>query len=268
MNLVSNATYALTQQHGGTFKVVIASVSLEQQQAELLGLKEGAYAQLTFCDDGPGIAAEIQNRIFEPFFTTKKADGTGMGLAVVHGIVQSHGGHIMLDRTCPDGTCFVLYFPLAQGLRSVNDVVDLPLSRGEEHLLVIDDEKILLDLGADMLKSLGYQVTTVQNPDLAIELLQADKTIALIITDLSMPEMSGIDLATQVKKLRPRLPVILWSGYADTESQKSFENGTIIGILHKPFTIQGLSQMVYNALHPALSVAECGGLNSTEGEDV
>lgn len=251
MNLATNATHALDEQHGGTLKVSIQSEALEQEQAALLGLKEGAYVKLTFCDDGPGVPEEIQDRIFDPFFTTKKTDeGTGMGLAVVHGITQAHGGRILLDSECPHGACFVLYFPSSDGLQVSGDNIELPLHRGGEHLLLVDDENIILNLGRDMLESLGYRVSTFQNPEDALKILNSKEGIDLLITDLTMPEMTGVDLAEQAKALRPQLPVILWSGYADLNGHESLENGTIDQLLHKPFTVQDLSQVVFKAIQP------------------
>lgn len=251
MNLAMNATHALAGQNGGTLKVSIRLESLDKQQAELLGLDEGSYTKLTFCDDGPGVPKEIRDRIFDPFFTTKKSDeGTGMGLAVVHGITQSHGGRIFLDTECTRGTCFALYFPLSDGVQVSDDSVELPLHRGGEHLLLVDDEKIILNLGRDMLESLGYRVTTFQNPEDALKYLKSGENIDLIITDLTMPEMTGVELAEQAKMVRPQLPVILWSGYANLDGHESLNNGTIDQLLHKPFTVQGLSQVVHKVLQP------------------
>ncbi len=131
MNLGTNAIHALSGQNGGTLRVSVRLEVLGHQQAELLGLNEGAYAKLIFCDDGPGVPEEIQDRIFDPFFTTKKSDeGTGMGLAVVHGIALSHGGRILLDTEFTRGACFSLYFPLADGIDVPADHVDIPLHRG------------------------------------------------------------------------------------------------------------------------------------------
>lgn len=249
MNLATNATHALAGQNGGTLRVSVCLESLDHQQAELLGLNEGAYAKLTFCDDGPGVPEEIQDRIFDPFFTTKKSDeGTGMGLAVVHGITLSHGGRILLNSECTRGACFALYFPLSEGIQVLADRVDSPLHRGGEHILVVDDERIILNLGRDMLETLGYRVSTFQSPTEALAYLESNADIDLIITDLTMPEMTGVEFTEQVKKNRPQLPVILWSGYADLGGHESLVSGTIEQILHKPFTVQGLSQVVHKVL--------------------
>lgn len=244
MNLATNAVFVLREQ-GGTLAVSVALEALDQEQAEPLGLEAGEWVCLTMRDNGPGIDAGIRERIFEPFFTTKKNNqGTGMGLAVVHGIALSHGGCIVLDDAYQQGACFKLYFPSAEkGILMVDRDETLAGSHGE-HLLVVDDEEVILNMGQEMLESLGYDVTVCLSPDDVLPKLAERDDIDLLITDLTMPEMSGLDLAEQVRKRYPHLPILLWSGYASGKGQRSIDNGVLTGQLHKPFTLHALSQAV------------------------
>ncbi len=172
-----------------------------------------------------------------------------MGLAVVHGITQAHGGRILLNQECDKGACFQLYFPMAK--KSIVEGCDpaVPLAKRQDHLLLVDDESIILNMGRDMLESLGYRVTTCLSPVDALQRVKDDQSIALLITDLTMPDMSGIELAEKVKKNRSQLPVLLWSGYADIDGQQSADNEIISSLLHKPFTLQALAQAVYSELY-------------------
>ncbi len=206
MNLATNAVFEMADT-GGVLRVSVRLHDLEREQAEQLSLDEGSYVQLTFCDDGPGVAEDIRERIFDPFFTTKKTDeGTGMGLAVVHGITQAHGGRILLNQECDKGACFQLYFPMAK--KSIVEGCDpaVPLAKRQDHLLLVDDESIILNMGRDMLESLGYRVTTCLSPVDALQRVKDDQSIALLITDLTMPDMSGIELAEKVKRIAPNCP--------------------------------------------------------------
>lgn len=247
MNLATNAIYSLAEK-GGDLRVKVRPADLDMERCRVLGLAEAPYIEMRFCDDGPGIPDEIKDRIFEPFFTTKKTDeGTGMGLAVVHGIVQSHGGRILLDNDCDKGCCFVLYFPRVEGLCSLEDDLEDQLYRGDEHLVLVDDEEIILKLGRDMLESLGYRISTFTEPLVALDFFKQDDSVAVLITDLTMPAMNGVELAKEIKRERP-VPIVLWSGYADLKGHKSLEDGTIDHVLHKPFTIEGLSQVIHKTL--------------------
>ncbi len=251
VNLSMNASYELAEQ-GGTIRVKLSSKKLTVQQAEPLGLDAGNFVCLSFCDDGPGIPYEIREQVFDPFFTTKKTgQGTGMGLAVVHGIVMSHGGTIILEPTVGQGACFTLYFPQIRAAETVamsQQEEPAPALRGSEHILLVDDEPVVIAMAQEMLQSLGYKVSACHNPHTALQqLLEADN-IDLLLTDLTMPEMTGIELAEKLKQQKPDIPIILYSGYLDLLQKSELKNGAINQLLYKPFTIEGLSHAVRQAL--------------------
>jgi len=250
LNLSSNAICELSES-GGTIDVSLVSKTVNDQQAETLDIDPGQYVCLIFCDDGSGVAEEIRDRIFDPFFTTKKTGkGTGMGLAVVHGIVQAHGGKIVLEPEVEQGTCFTLYFPQVQAIerkknKQNGDKKRLP---GHEHLLLVDDEQIVAEMGRDMLESLGYRVSICFDPKQALQLLREADDIDLLITDLTMPEMTGVDLARGLKQQKSEIPIVLYSGNTDLLDPQVIADGTISQLLQKPFTVGDFSRAVRQAL--------------------
>lgn len=248
VNLSTNASYELSKQ-GGTIIVSLISQELSKQQAEIWGLDEGGYVRLTFCDNGPGIPVENRERIFDPFFTTKKVGkGSGLGLSVVHGIVLSHDGKIVLEPDLGAGACFTLYFPQVKAVEPVMKHKELTPVRGHEHLLLVDDEQVVIEMGQDMLQSLGYNVSTCLSSAEAMQQLVCSEDIDLVITDLTMPEMDGVDLARKIKQQKPDLPFILWTGHADLLDRSALQDGTIAQLLYKPFTMEDLSQAVRRVL--------------------
>ncbi len=251
VNLSMNSGYELAEQ-GGVIRVGLISQKLTAQQAEPLGLDGGNFACLTFCDDGSGIADEIREQVFDPFFTTKKTgQGTGMGLAVVHGIVKFHGGTIILEPKVGQGTCFTLYFPQVPAAETVEieqQKASATILRGREHIFLVDDEPVVIAMAQEMLQSLGYKVSVCLNPHAALQqLLEADD-IDLLLTDLTMPEMTGIELAEKLKQQKPDIPIILYSGYLDLLQKSELQNGAINQLLYKPFTVEELSHAVRQAL--------------------
>jgi signal transduction histidine kinase/CheY-like chemotaxis protein len=250
LNLSSNAVCELSE-HGGKIEVSLFSKTVSEQQAEALDIDPGQYVCLVFCDDGSGVEEEIRERIFDPFFTTKKTGkGTGMGLAVVHGIVQAHGGKIVLEPEVEQGTCFTLYFPQIQAAekrknRQNSEKKCLP---GSEHLLLVDDEQIVAEMGRDMLESLGYRVSICFDPEQALQLLLETDDIDLLITDLTMPEMTGVDLARKLRQKKSEIPIVLYSGNTDLLDQKIMTDGIISQLLQKPFTVDAFSRVVRQAL--------------------
>ena len=251
VNLAMNAGYELAEQ-GGTIRVVLTQQQLTEEQAAPLSLDAGDFICLSFCDDGPGVSSEIAEQIFDPFFTTKKTgQGTGMGLAVVHGIVKSHGGAIILEPDMGKGACFTLYFPQIQAAKTDKTALsgESPtVLRGNEHIFLLDDESVVIAMAQEMLQSLGYRVSVCLNPLDALQQLQKADDIDLLLTDLTMPEMTGIELAKKLKQQKPDLPIILYTGYLDLLHKSELQNGTINHLLRKPFTIEDLSQAIRDVL--------------------
>ncbi len=250
LNLSSNAVCELSEQ-GGKIEVSLVAKTVDEQKAEGLDLDPGQYVCLVFCDNGSGIEEAIRERIFDPFFTTKKiGKGTGMGLAVVHGIVQAHGGKIVLETEVGQGTCFTLYFPQIQAARrrANRQHGEKKSLLGSEHLLLVDDEQIVAEMGRDMLESLGYRVSICSDPEQALQVLLEMDDIDLLITDLTMPEMTGVDLARELRRQRPEIPIVLYSGNTDVLDQSIMVDGTISQLLQKPFTVSAFSRVVRQAL--------------------
>ncbi|HEY5674973.1 MAG TPA: ATP-binding protein [Malonomonas sp.] len=255
MNLASNAGYALAEQ-GGTLRVSISQQQVAGGQSCTLTLDPGSDVCLQIEDDGPGIPPELHDRIFEPFFTTKKADkGTGMGLAVVHGIVQSHKGTICLESGEGEGTRFRIYLPQEPPAEELPTAASADVCGGQERLLLVDDEPGVLDTGKDLLQDLGYQVSVCRNPLQALELLLAEHDFDLLISDLTMPEMSGTDLAKEIWAQNPTLPVMIWTGFADQAGEGALRVAGVRHILHKPFTVAELDGAIRTVLKAALPPA-------------
>lgn len=185
-------------------------------------------------------------RIFDPYFTTKeKNKGTGLGLALVHGIVDQHGGTITVSSALGRGTTFAIYFPIHDRHSAAADAPQERPASGDERLLFIDDEPMIVELGTTMLTDLGYQVVGTRDPIKAIELVQKDpEQFDLVITDLTMPKMTGDQLAEKVARIRPDLPILLCSGYVKQLGTHPY----LSGYIQKPVTQQNLARAVRDAL--------------------
>ena len=222
VNLGTNAAHALGVR-GGEMEVALDALTLSaEDSAGLSGLHEGLHVRLTVTDTGSGIDQATLDRIFDPYFTTKPASqGTGLGLAVVHGIVLSHHGAITVRSTFGQGSTFAVYLPAAQGAAEQAHLASDGVPRGRgEHVLFIDDEPALVRLGIRVLERLGYRVTGCQDPSAALEMFRSNPhAFDLIVTDLAMPPMTGFDVAQAILALRPTVPVLLTSGYMRTEDR-------------------------------------------------
>lgn len=252
MNLCTNAYHALKKQ-AGTIGISLEAVDIDSDLAsQYSNLKEGSYALLMVSDTGCGIDPDIIERIFEPFFTTKKpGEGTGMGLAVVHGIVQSHGGAIGVESTVGTGTIVKVFLPLKEKeLKAGLSPADSTSLTGTEHLLLIDDEEMLVVLGRETFEALGYRVTTFDSALQAMDAFEADPDFYdLIITDQSMPEMTGEFLAEQALAIRPDIPIILCTGYSSAiESEEEIRALGIRALLMKPIELEALAVTVRKLL--------------------
>jgi PAS domain S-box-containing protein len=255
MNLGTNAWQAM-QDQPGRLTITLNLNELDDVQARaLVGISAGRYLQLTIEDTGSGISLETQKRIFEPFFTTKsRGQGTGLGLSVVHGIVRAHHGAIRVSSELDRGTTFDVFLPTHNETSNTAGVSQRPLvARGNgEHILFVDDEPALVQLGQLMLSRLGYNVTGETQPLKALAQFESEPmSFHLVVTDQSMPGMTGIEFATRVHRLRPDLPVLLASGYAATLTADKLETIGIRELLNKPYGESELAAAVHAHLQPA-----------------
>ncbi len=245
LNLATNAFHAM-RDTGGVLTLALEDVTLKEP-LHLDGqmVRAGPYVKLTVADTGHGIPADVREHIFEPYFTTKKhGEGTGLGLATVRGIVCDYGGLITVDSQPGRGTCFSIFLPRLE-LPGPREEPAPPDSRmaGHGHVLVVDDELDLTDLMHDMLELLGFTATCCNSPIKALELFQADpQQFSLVITDMSMPGMSGEELARNLTRTRPDIPIILCTGYGDAVVRERGSASGIRKLLTKPFKLQELSK--------------------------
>jgi CheY-like chemotaxis protein len=213
-------------------------------------LSAGTYFLLTIQDTGVGIPPNIIDKIFEPYFTTRtESGGTGLGLATVHGIVSSYGGAITVQSHPGRGTTFRIYLPAVQ-IQPEEQKTEPTITRGgEERILLLDDEYAITELGASILREFGYQVTSFTQPNSALEFLsQHPNSVDLIITDLTMPGMTGDKFIDKARQIRPDIPVILCTGYNTTmDPQKVQKLGNAL-FIRKPFSPLQLSQAVRKLL--------------------
>ncbi|MGD9010199.1 MAG: PAS domain S-box protein, partial [Desulfobacteraceae bacterium] len=216
MNLCTNAAQAMDVD-GGRLRVELVQEVLEAHDvATQPGIEPGLFARISVEDTGKGIAPEHIGKIFNPYFTTKKTgEGTGLGLAMVHGIVQSYRGFINVDSTPGQGTRFDVFIPTieAEQLLEVAEEMDLPT--GHEHILVVDDEEVLVDVISEMLTYMGYQVTASNGSNEAlVKFTAAPADFDLVLTDMTMPDLTGIQLSNRLREIRPDIPIVLCTGYS------------------------------------------------------
>ncbi len=242
LNLFTNSAQAIGDGQG-RISVRLARGVRDRQGRE--------WVELSVADSGPGIDSEIQERVFEPYFTTKeKSQGTGMGLAMVHGIVTRYGGRIELKSEKGSGTVFHLHFPCVMPDTIVTQAKDPVVHpTGDEHILVVDDQAAVLKVSSKILETLGYTVTacSLSREALAVFSCKPD-AFDLIITDLTMPSLSGLEICREVKKLRETIPVILSSGYGEKLSGGKLRAAGFAAWFTKPVTLEKLASIVRTVL--------------------
>jgi len=255
LNLCANAAHAMRDK-GGVLEVIIAD---EHMDSEAVGqfpdLNPGSYLRLTVSDTGHGMDDEVINRIFEPYFTTKEpGEGTGMGLAVVHGIVKSYGGDIIVKSEVGKGTSFHVLFPKIETDISSAKERDVQLPKGTERILFVDDEKAAVDVIQTMLENLGYKVTARTSSVETLEVFK-DKPDAfdLVITDMTMPNMTGVDLAKEIMKIKPDVPIILCTGFSEQIDENKAKEMGISAFVMKPIIMRDMATIIREVLDPALS---------------
>ncbi len=238
INLCTNASHAMSGQHG------ILAVKLELA-AQTGDSKE--WLELSVADTGCGIDDKLLDRIFEPYFTTKeKTSGTGMGLAVVHGIVSRQGGFIKVESELGKGSNFRVFLPLAQKETAIEQIISLgDLQGGAGKILLVDDEEQVMQVTGEILESLGYTVVGKTSPQEAITLFSQDPAqFDMLITDLTMSDLTGLELSEKVKKIRSDIPIILITGYSDQVSKDAAMGAGIDEYCMKPISMRELSTIV------------------------
>jgi PAS domain S-box-containing protein len=253
LNLCVNASHAMADS-GGALTVSLDRTELSEEDVPLSsGLVPGNYLKLTVSDTGPGIEAVTMEKIFDPFFTTKpREEGTGLGLSVVHGIVASHGGGIHVESEAGQGAVFTVYLPLHEGAAFEEAPLEAPLPRGEEAILLVDDDKAVLEVCRRMLTYLGYRVEALSDPLEALELFrERPDGYDLLITDLTMPKMDGLELARSIRTLKPRVPCVLMTGYGPRIDREEAVRAGVVELLKKPLGFRETATILRRVLKEA-----------------
>jgi len=262
MNLGTNAGHAM--QAGGVLSVSLDRTHVTTSEATACGdLHKGEYVRVTVQDTGVGMTRETLDRIFEPFFTTKGLEGTGLGLSVVHGVVKDHGGAITVESEFGKGSAFRLYLPAARA-----EPVDLrrnregPARGHGQHIMYIDDEEALGSAMKRVMELLGYRCTFFSNPDVALDAFRMNPDqFDAVISDMTMPFLSGFDVAKELHAIRPDVPVALTSGKSSEGTDKFAFSLGIKAWVSKPSTMEELSHVLELLLqNPSQTVA-----GSTDG---
>jgi len=252
MNLSTNGAHAM-KERGGTLDINLAGTVLDEEDILFYdGMRPGKYIKLTVSDTGHGMEPYILERIFEPYFTTKEQEeGTGLGLAVVHGIVKSHDGIIKVYSEPGKGTIFHILFPLIDAGAAAKEEVSPSLPGGKgESILFVDDEKSLVDIGRQILTRLGYKVTAADGSLKALDYFRKEpEKFDILVTDYTMPDMTGIELAEEFRKIRPDIPVILCTGFYDKINKEKILERGINDLIAKPVTIKILAESIKRILN-------------------
>ncbi|MBL0715735.1 MAG: response regulator [Desulfosarcina sp.] len=250
MNLCTNAGHAMREQ-GGTLTIVLEEVAdVPALRTQHLGLTDEAYIRLVVSDTGHGIRPQIIDRIFDPFFTTKEhTEGTGMGLAVAHGIIKSHKGLIAVESRPDEGTTFTILLPQIASPESGRRPAGGNFQTGHERIIVVDDEAMLVDLSTQLLKHLGYTVTACTSSLDALKRFQAaPEDFDLDITDMTMPQMTGKELASKMLRIRADLPIILCTGFSEIITEEAAKQAGIQAFIMKPIIMKELSDTIRKIL--------------------
>jgi PAS domain S-box-containing protein len=250
LNLCTNAAQAMHDE-GGVLTISLANCEVASNSAHYHpDLSPGPFVKLSISDTGVGIDPTLLNRIFDPFFSTKeKGQGTGLGLSVVYGIIKDCGGTIKVQSKVGEGSMFTVYLPAVQGKVKSNTQSSQEISTGSESILFVDDEAILVEMGRDMLSNLGYSVTAITDSIEALETFRDQPNqYDLVLTDMTMPKMTGLSLARELRRIRPEIPIILSTGFSDLVDDKSASELGIRKVLMKPFTLRDLAGLIRSVL--------------------
>jgi two-component system cell cycle sensor histidine kinase/response regulator CckA len=253
MNLATNAYHAM-EENGGKLSITLKQIRMDAEQTQYTGMAPGQYARLIVADTGKGIEKQIMDKIFDPYFTTKdKNKGTGLGLSMVQGIVKNCGGDIRVSSEPGKGSEFQVYFPIVvQKNEPEKRSGSEPIRGGMESILVVDDDACVTKMVGQVLERLGYQVTMHTSSIKALEAFKADPGgFDLVLTDMTMPVMTGDQLAQTVMAIQPSIPVIISTGYSQALTPEMVETIGIRGLLIKPASRSELCAMVRQVLDDA-----------------
>lgn len=250
INLCNNAAQAMGSE-GGLLTIDLENSVIDENQAmEYLDMQPGNYVRISVGDTGIGIPREMIDKIFDPYFTTKEVGkGTGMGLAVVHGIVKDHHGAIHVESTCGIGTIFHVYFPSTSEIVYQEDKQEQKSPRGKERIVFLDDEEFIAEIGSSMLKRMGYSVITETDPLRVLSYVQSHPNdVDLVISDMTMPNLTGDKLAEELLKIRPDIQIIICTGYSEKISPEKAKKIGIKHVMMKPVGMNELGHIVRKTL--------------------
>jgi two-component system, cell cycle sensor histidine kinase and response regulator CckA len=249
MNLLVNSCDAMPL--GGDLFLKTSNISSQHIRGKVYQPKPGNYVLLTVTDTGTGMDARTLERIFDPFFTTKEfGKGTGLGLALVYGIIKGHGGYIDVESETGKGTTFKIYLPVTEKMIEKAGKDSDFILKGTETILIVDDEELVLEVGQKFLKFMGYQVLTARDGEEALEAYRTHQgKINLVILDLVMPKMEGGEVFDRLKQISPDVKILISSGYSiNGEASKLLERGAH-GFIQKPFDMKQVSQLIRTILN-------------------
>lgn len=249
-NLITNAFHAM-EEGGGTLTISLHSKEISSR--DLINdpdVQPGRFAEITVTDTGVGIASHIVEKIFDPYFTTKEVGkGTGMGLSIVHGIVKNYGGFVVMESELGKGTSFRVYLPVIEQQLSEQKMIEDQVPLGSERILLVDDEQLLVKVGKTMLESLGYQVTARHSSYSALEAFKEHPDrFDVVITDQTMPHMTGSVLSEKILHIRPNMPIILCTGYSSIMSEQRAKAIGIQEFAFKPLAKKDIARLIRKVL--------------------
>ena len=251
MNLCTNAYHAM-RDTGGTLGVVLKPIEISAEQfIKNINLRPGPYLMLEVSDTGTGMDNETIGRIFEPYYTTKaQGEGTGMGLSVVHGIIKSHGGNITVYSEPGKGSTFHVYLPIMEGIDTQTEEIPTgPVQTGKERIMLVDDELSVAKVERDMLQNLGYEISLFTSPTEALEhFREQPNSYDLVITDMTMPKITGDKLSTELMNVRPDIPVILCTGFSELINRNEALDLGIRAFVTKPIIIKSFARTLRQVL--------------------
>ena len=248
VNLLLNASNAMEQ--GGTVTIATEKIMVDANAAEVKAIKPGHYVRVAVKDTGKGISEDDIEKVFDPFFTTNSLGGsTGLGLAMVYGIIENHHGFISVESMVSEGTCFTILLPSSQK-EIVSEVkLSSETQTGTDTILLVDDEPMITEVGKEMISMLGYDVITASSGMEAIGIVGTQKKrIDLFIIDMIMPQMSGGELFDKLKSLDPDVKIMLSSGYSVEGEAREIINRGCKGFIQKPFTVSQLGEKIRDVL--------------------